>query len=252
MSNREDSTRLFSTAHAGPVAVLVPAAGTGRRMGGPRKQFRQLGGRPLLVQTLLVFERHPEVDRIVVAVPPGAVVSLEATLRGAGVHKLQAVVPGGGTRQASVGAALQALPDDVAIVLVHDAVRPFVRREDVSRVLDHVRRHGAAALALPVSDTLRYGLEGFFGETVPREGLFRMQTPQGFRRDWFEEAHAAARRDGVQATDDVELVQRLGHAVAIVPGSEQNVKLTTAGDWEWARRFWPQWAAEIPEEAAGR
>ena len=225
------------------VAVLIPAAGQGKRMGGRRKQFRQLGGKPLLVQTALVFERHPAVDHILVAAPAEAVRPLAAELDAWGVQKLAGVMPGGKTRQASVAAALRAVPDEVGVVLVHDAVRPFVRRAEITRVIARVRAEGAAALAIPVADTLRRGADHVFGETVPREGLYRMQTPQGFRRDWFEAAHTFARRRRIRATDDVDLVQRLGHPVAIVSGSEQNLKITTARDWTWAQSFWPHWEA---------
>ena len=227
----------------GEVAVLIPAAGEGTRMGGHRKQFRQLGGKPLLVQTLLVFERHKEIDHILVAAPSEAVVPLEEELRASGVTKLVAVVAGGETRQNSVGAALRAVPDSVALVLVHDAVRPFVDAINISRVIDKIRAQGAAALAIPVADTLRRGIGGAFAETVPRDGLYRMQTPQGFRRDWFEAAHTAAVAQHIQATDDVDLVQRIGIQVVIVPGSTYNLKITTSDDWEWAQRFWPDWQA---------
>ncbi len=225
------------------VAVLIPAAGQGKRMGGHRKQFRQLGGKPLLVQTALVFERHPAVDCILVAAPEEAVRPLAAELASWGVRKLAAVTPGGKTRQESVAAVLRAAPEEVGVALVHDAVRPFVRRAEITRVIARVREEGAAALAVPVVDTLRRGDDHTFGETVSREGLYRVQTPQGFRRDWLEAAHTFARRRRIQATDDVDLVQGLGHPVAIVPGSEQNLKITTASDWAWAQSFWPYWEA---------
>ena len=229
----------------GTVAVLIPAAGQGTRLGGHRKQFRRLGGEPLLVQTLRVFERHGEVDYLLVAAPVEATDALEAEFRRVGLSKLTAVVAGGDTRQASVGAALKAVPSDVEVVLVHDAVRPFVAAAHLSAVIQAVREFGAAALALPVVDTVRYGLDAHFGDTVPRAGLYRMQTPQGCRRDWFEEAHAQACRRPFQATDDVELVQRLGRPVQIVEGSPRNIKITTPEDWELAQLLWPHWEAEM-------
>jgi 2-C-methyl-D-erythritol 4-phosphate cytidylyltransferase len=228
---------------AGTVAVLIPAAGQGTRLGGHRKQFRRLGGEPLLVQTLRVFERHAEIDYLLVAAPAEATNALEAELRRVGLSKLMTVVAGGTTRQASVRAALAATPSDVDVVLVHDAVRPFVKAEHLSAVIRAVRTAGAAALALPVVDTVRYGVDDGFGETVPRTGLFRMQTPQGFRRDWFEEAHARACEHSVEATDDVELVQRIGRPVRIIEGSPRNIKITTPEDWELAQLLWPHWEA---------
>ncbi len=229
---------------AGTVAVLIPAAGQGTRLGGNRKQFRRLGGEPLLVQTLRVFERHSEIDYLLVAAPAEATEALEAELRRVGLSKLFAVVAGGATRQASVHAALAAVPTGVDVVLVHDAVRPFAEAGHLSAVIRAVRTDGAAALALPVVDTMRYGVEACFGDTAPRTGLFRMQTPQGFRRDWFEEAHAQASRQPIEATDDVELVQRIGRPVQIIEGSPRNIKITTPEDWALAQLLWPYWEAE--------
>ena len=233
---------------AGHVGVIVPAAGRGSRMGGHRKQFRVLGGRSVLVQTLLVFERHREVDHIVVATPEEAVEPLRAELKRVGISKLYDVVSGGSTRQASVRAALDGMPEDVDVVLIHDAVRPFVRRARVSAVIDAVREHGAASLALGVADTLRRCDDDTFGETVPREGLCRMQTPQGFRRDWILEAHDRAERDGYTATDDVDLVQRTGKSVRRVDGRAENIKITTPDDWDGATRYWPLWEQVLEDE----
>jgi 2-C-methyl-D-erythritol 4-phosphate cytidylyltransferase len=211
-------------------------------MGGPRKQFRLLGGQSLLVQTLRLFEEVPDVGYIVVAAPEDAVPGLEAALYEAGLKRPVVVVQGGATRQASVGLALATVPDSAGVILVHDAVRPFVTVAQVEAVIASVRMYGAAALAVPVTDTVRRGREGCFEETLSRTGLYRMQTPQGSRRSWLLDAYAAAAEQGTEATDDVELVQRLGHPVHIVEGSAYTVKITTSADWEMARLIWPSWA----------
>lgn len=214
-------------------------------MGGERKQFRLLGGRPLLVQTLLAFELHPQVQHIVVAAPADCLAFFEDELSAAGITKLHSVVGGGSTRQDSVGHALGALPDSADVVLVHDAVRPFIRHDHISAIIDAVVEHGAAALAIPVTDTLRQGNEGEFGATVPRAGLYRMQTPQGFQRAIFQKAHEDAARNGVQTTDDVALVMRLEQAVHIIDGGPENIKITTPGDWEMANVLWTYWQAKV-------
>ncbi len=222
------------------VTVLVPAAGRGARMGGARKQYRNLGGVPLLVQTLRVFERHPRVDYIVVAAPEGDTEWVASDLHTRGFRKIHAVISGGTSRQDSVAAALGATPpigsvsSDMDIVLVHDAVRPFVPAECVDAVISAALQEGAAALALPVSDTLRTVSRGVFAETVDRERLCRMQTPQAFRRVWLEEAHRAARSEGRDASDDVALVQHIGRPVVLVAGSPLNIKVTTPADFELA------------------
>lgn len=229
------------------VAVLVPAAGRGTRLGGVRKQLRQLGGAPVVVQTLRALQRCAAVGHLVVAGPSGDEgTQLRGRVEEAGLEKLHAVVEGGASRQASVQRALRAAPGDVRVVLVHDAVRPFVRAERVRAVVRAVRAHGAAALAVPVSDTLRRGREGRFGETVDRAGCFQMQTPQGFRRAWLaraltQAAEAASPDGSPHATDDVALVQRAGHTVQIVAGDRRNFKITTPADWKLAEMLWPMW-----------
>ena len=234
------------------VAELIPAAGEGRRLGGPRKQFRTLGDRPLLVQVLLVFERHPAVDHLIVAVPEPHVQEVSDRLQAEGLSSLGAVVSGGDSRQSSVRHALRAVPGPVDIVLVHDAVRPFVRAEEVTAVVREARTHGAASLAMPVADTLRRADDAVFGETVPRRDLYRMQTPQGFRRAWLEEAHRqAAAADGRPATDDVGLVQRTGRDVHLVEGRRRNFKITTTGDWQMAQQLWAAWSAAPDRSPAG-
>lgn len=225
----------------GEVAVLVPAAGQGTRLGGTRKQFRTLGGQPLLIQTLRAFERHPAIDHLIVAAPPDHVRDTSDALQAAGITKLLAVVSGGGSRQESVRLALRAAPATADAILVHDAVRPFVMPDAIEAVVDAVRRQGAAALAVPLADTLRRGTDDTFEETVPRTDLYRMQTPQGARRALFEAAHRHAAREGFTATDDVELVQHLGHDVRIVTGSAHNFKITTSEDWALAQQLWPHW-----------
>lgn len=221
------------------VGVVIPAGGSGRRMGGDRKQYRRLGDAPVLVQTLRAFMQHPEIGPCVAVVPDDAV---EDTRRQLEAARLAAdVVAGGDTRQASVGNGLAALPASVEWVLVHDAVRPFVSAALIARVLAAVRASGAAAPAVPVADTLRRGADHRFGETVSREGLWAMQTPQAARRDLLEIAYARA--GGALATDEVGLLQRAGVEVTLVEGDARNIKLTRPEDWEVALALWPSWRA---------
>jgi len=206
--------------------------------GAPSKQFRSLGGAPVLVQTLRAFARHPDVGPLVVAVPAGQEAPTVEMLRA--FDLVAAVVTGGATRQASVAAGVRALAADVEVVLVHDAVRPFVSRSVIASVVAAARQHGAAATAVPVADTLRQGGRGpLFGETVSRDGLWAMQTPQAVRRDWL--LRAAANASGFMATDEVGLLQHDGRAVWIVEGEAQNVKLTRPADWALAEALWTAW-----------
>ena len=217
------------------VAVLVPAGGVGARLGGRTpKQFLRLGRTPILVATVGHFRRHPAVVTVVVAVPPVWLARARRLLaRGRGARVL--VVEGGATRHESVWRALQAAPADADIVVVHDAVRPFIDRALVDSVVGAAAETGAAICALPVAETVKRVRAGLVEATVDRAGLWAVQTPQAFRADLLREAHEKARRDGIVATDDAMLVERLGHAVRVVEGRVRNVKITTPADLRRAR-----------------
>jgi 2-C-methyl-D-erythritol 4-phosphate cytidylyltransferase len=224
------------------VTVVVPAAGEGRRMrqpGEPSKQFRELGGAPLLVQTLRALERSETVSAIVVAGPEDGLSALSDHLAAFGLRKVHAVVAGGATRQDSVGRALAAAPAGTDLVLVHDAVRPFISRARLAAVAAAAAEHGAAALAVPVADTLRSVRDGLFAEEVDREGLWRMQTPQAARLALLREAHE--RFGDLPGTDEVFLLRQAGARVALVRGEAINFKITTPADWELALAVWPAW-----------
>jgi len=217
------------------IVAVVPAGGSGRRMGLRRpKQFLTLGGSPLIVRTLRALGRA--VDGIVVTAPAG---SVEATRRLLARHRVPgvlAVVEGGDERQDSVRHGLAALPAGARWVVVHDAVRPFIDPDLVARVLSAARAHGAATCGVPVRDTVKRVRETLVDSTLDRDGLWLTQTPQAFRRELLCEAHDKARRDGYRGTDDAVLVERLGERVAMVAGSPSNLKITTPDDLRAARR----------------
>jgi len=216
--------------------ALVPAAGTGSRVGGRRpKQFLRVRGVPLLVLTLRALAAAREVAGIVVAAPPRAVETTRALLERYGIPRLVGVVAGGRERQESVWLGLQALAADAEIVVVHDAVRPFITRALIDAVIDGARCHGAAVCGLPVRETVKRVREGRVEATVDRVALWTIQTPQAFRAALLREAHDKARRDGFVGTDDAMLVERLGHPVRVVPGLAGNVKITTPEDLRRAR-----------------
>ncbi|OLC13368.1 MAG: 2-C-methyl-D-erythritol 4-phosphate cytidylyltransferase [Candidatus Rokubacteria bacterium 13_1_40CM_69_27] len=216
--------------------MVIPAGGVGTRLGHRTpKQFLRLGGVPILVATARHFARHPAVQAIVVAAPDAHARRAARAL--ARLGQRVAVVAGGATRQESVWRALQATPAHAEIVVVHDAVRPFITRRLIDAVLRAARRHGAAICALPIAETVKRVRGGFAEETLDRSQLCAVQTPQAFRAALLREAHEKAQRDGVVGTDDAMLVERLGHAVCVVPGSEMNVKITTPADLRRARAW---------------
>ena len=217
-------------------AAVVVAAGQGERAkrdGAPPKQYRRIGGLPVLTRTLRALGAHPAIDRIVVVLgrdPPH-----EDAIRG--LPKIAGTAPGGATRQQSVHAGLEALArNPPERVLIHDGVRPFVRPDLVNRVLAALDHAPAAAPACPVTDTLKRCRDGRVHETVLRDGLFAVQTPQGFRYRDILAAHRAAGRDDL--TDDLAVAELAGLEVSIVPGDRDNMKLTTNEDFaEAERRF---------------
>jgi 2-C-methyl-D-erythritol 4-phosphate cytidylyltransferase len=220
---------------AGPdVWVVVPAGGRGLRMG-RKKQDIRVGPWPVLRWTLAVLEGTREVQGVVVAVPAEDVGVWRRRLRGC--RKVRAVVAGGRERQASVARGLAAVPATVPWILVHDGVRPCITRELVRRVIEATRAHGAAIPALPVAETLKRGAGGWVKETAPRDGLWAIQTPQGFRAELLREAHRRAAADGILGTDDGALVERLGARVRLVAGLPGNVKITHPEDVPLARRL---------------
>ena len=220
----------------GDIAVLVPAGGIGARLGSRTpKQFLALGREPILAATLRHFRRHPRVGAVVVAAPAAHVERTRRLFRGRRGAALT-VVAGGPTRQESVRLALQAAPAAADLILVHDAVRPFLTRALIDALVAAAERDGAAICALPISETVKRVRDGLVEGTVDREGLWAVQTPQAFRAAVLREAHDKARRDGFVGTDEAMLVERLGHPVRVVPGLPENVKITTPDDLRRARR----------------
>lgn len=215
------------------VVAIVPAAGRGIRMGGSvPKQFLSLGGEPLIVQSLRTLQAASVVDQIVLAVPLADVKYCEdeIVLRHR-FTKVTCVVPGGAERQDSVWHALAHVHSEAEIVLIHDAVRPFVTQGMIEEVVTAARKEGAAIIALPMRDTVKQvRADGTIERTVDRTPLWLAQTPQAFRRDWIEAAHKKAHDEGIRATDDAFLMEWLGYSVSVVEGSGENIKVTRPED----------------------
>jgi len=217
-------------------AALVLAAGRGERLGSALpKAFVPLAGRSLLARSLAALAAVPEIDLVIPVVAADALERFAAlAAERAGIPKLATAVPGGSERQDSMAAGLAALPPDVAWVAVHDAARPLVRAHDVARVIAAAYASGAALLVTPVTDTVKRVRHGVVLETPDRAECFAAQTPQVFRTELLREALEKARAEGVLATDDAQLVERLGVAVRAVEGDPTNRKITRPEDLAWA------------------
>ncbi len=214
------------------VGVIIVAGGSGSRVGGDElKQFRWIAGKPMLLHSVQAFMAREDVVSVVVVLPARYAGDPPPWLFQCDVDRLM-VSLGGRTRTESVSNGLEDLVDEAATVLVHDAARPFVTSDTIDRVIAQARTGTAALAALPVVDTLKQvDAGGRVTATVPREQLWRAQTPQGFPRQMIVDAHAAARREKRVATDDAALCEALGFPVVVVPGSERAMKITEAGDF---------------------
>jgi 2-C-methyl-D-erythritol 4-phosphate cytidylyltransferase len=230
------------------IAAIVPAAGLGTRMGSDLpKQFLELDGLPLIIFTLRRLATCAAITEFFVATRSDDVSSLQDKVSKAGLGKPARVVQGGGTRQQSVANALAQVDPATEIVLVHDAVRPFVTTAQVERVIAEARARGAAILGIPAIDTVKEVKRATLPEdvalisaTIPRERIVLAQTPQVFSYALLRDAFRKAEEDGVTASDEAALVERFGHDVFVVLGSERNLKITRPADMELARFYLEQ------------
>lgn len=236
------------------VAVILPAAGLGTRMGRStaektgtsRKQFMLLDGSPILLHTIRKFASCALVTEIVVALRREDIAWVRTMLEGEAWPKPVRLVEGGDTRQQSVGNALASLAPDTDVVAVHDAVRPFVNVEAIEQVIREAAGSGAAIVGIVPVDTVKQVRKNKIHGTLPREHLVLAQTPQAFRYPLLLEAFQQAREDGFTGTDESSLVERLERVdVCVVAGSDRNIKITKPSDMDLARLF-------LAEEAARR
>jgi 2-C-methyl-D-erythritol 4-phosphate cytidylyltransferase len=196
---------------------------------GYNKLFLKLGDRPILVHTLQVFENDPSCEGIILAVKAEEQPSIQEMLSEFSITKVTAIVEGGGERQNSVAACIRAYEGE-EIVLVHDAARPFIRRNVIAELVSVAEAHGAAIAGVQAKDTMKYAPGGIVEETVDREKLWIVQTPQAFRYALLREASDKAVADRFLGTDESMLVERLGHPVRMVESTYDNVKMTTQED----------------------
>jgi 2-C-methyl-D-erythritol 4-phosphate cytidylyltransferase len=238
------------------VAVILPAAGLGTRMGRgsaektgtSRKQFMLLEGSPILMHTVRKFAASDRVSEIVVVAPAADLQWVGELLAVEFPPSRVRVVEGGNSRQQSVENGLGALRQQADLVAVHDAVRPFIDLETIHAAFDEAAESGAAIVGVPVVDTVKQVSRSTgkvkIRATIPREKLVLAQTPQVFRRDLLERAFQLAREDGFIGTDEASMVERLDVEVNVVLGTDRNIKITKPGDMELAHLFFQEDAAK--------
>ncbi|MBN2105461.1 2-C-methyl-D-erythritol 4-phosphate cytidylyltransferase [bacterium] len=215
----------------GTVVAIVAAGGTGKRMGhAVPKQFLLLHKKPLLIHTLQTLDNCSLVDEVIVGIPLSQIPTAEQLLKDWHIQKVSRVIAGGKERQDTVSNALKVVRQDASIIFTHDAVRPLVSVKKIEETIRIASKEGAAILAVREKCTVKRVIEGRVSETMDRHDLWQVQTPQAFHARWLQDAYQSARRDGVQATDDAMLVERMNLPVCIVEGEDRNIKITSPED----------------------
>ncbi|HVI40325.1 MAG TPA: 2-C-methyl-D-erythritol 4-phosphate cytidylyltransferase, partial [Anaerovoracaceae bacterium] len=213
-------------------AVIIAAAGSGKRMGGGiPKQYGNLGGMSILARAVKAFADLKEIHQITIVTNEDYLDRCRAELDGLGLMpKVREILTGGQERQDSIYRAIQRLPEDADLVLIHDGARPFVTRELILRTIEAAKIHGAAVAAVPIKDTIKMVEGNQLTKTLDRRYLYSVQTPQGFRKDILVRAYDEAYRKNYYGTDDAVLVERTGEKVYVVKGDYNNIKITTMED----------------------
>ncbi|MBD7983677.1 2-C-methyl-D-erythritol 4-phosphate cytidylyltransferase [Sporosarcina sp. Sa2YVA2] len=210
--------------------VLIPAAGSGSRMGaGFNKLFLELVDKPILIHTLEVFENDPSCEGMILSVKEEERLDISRMIAQFGITKVKMLVEGGAERQQSVAACIHAHPSN-GIILVHDAARPFIRHEVIRQLVETADVQGAAIAGVRVKDTMKTASDTIVEGTIDRSTLWSIQTPQAFRYEVLKEASDKAEADGFLGTDESMIVERLGFPVHIVESAYDNVKMTTKED----------------------
>ena len=222
--------RLFRKKQKDPhCSVVVVAAGSSERMGAD-KMLMTLGAKPVIIRTLMAFQKSPLVDDIVVVTRPEKIMGLADMIKLYDISKVTQVISGGATRMESALAGVSAVRKGAKLIAIHDGARPLVSQQVLEEAILRAAQCGAAAPAVPVKDTVKQAENGIVSATLDRSRLYAVQTPQVFEVALIKAALARALEDGAELTDDCSAVERLGIGVALTKGSYANLKLTTPED----------------------
>ena len=215
------------------ISAIIPAAGSGERFGG-KKQLKIMGNRPLMFKTISPFISSDLITEIVLVVPKNDVEQVEQELKSIVSAKPLKVISGGKTRQQSVHKGLTVTEDSAELICIHDAVRPFITEALIEKVVNKCKEHDGVILAQPSTDTVKKVIDDQILETLPRELIWRAQTPQVFSKLALREALELAEAENIHGTDEASLLERIGYQVGFVEGSSLNIKITTEEDWIFA------------------
>ncbi|HEM55960.1 MAG: 2-C-methyl-D-erythritol 4-phosphate cytidylyltransferase [Thermodesulfobacterium geofontis] len=213
------------------IIAIVPSAGKGERIKAEKpKQFLEIKGIPLLIYTLLKFEKHPQIDGIILSVSSEYISYTEKLISSYNLKKVLKITEGGKTRQDSVFKGIKVAPPKAEIFLVHDAVRPFVSSDLISKIIDNTKILGACVPAIPIRDTINRVFQGEIIENINRTNLFCIQTPQGIRAKILKNLLEKAQKENLIFSDESTLLLHYGYKVKIIEGFFLNFKITYPED----------------------
>ena len=221
------------------ITAIIPAAGDGERFG-EKKQLKLLNGRPLIFHTIQPFVKSELINEIVVVVPKEDVYQLSREFKSTITSKKIEVVKGGKTRQQSVNNGLRISDEESELICVHDGVRPFVTLTLIEKVIKASKGHDGAILALPSTDTIKKVMGDQILETLPRETIWRAQTPQVFSKIALKEAIEIAIDEKLEGTDESSILEKIGYQIGFVESSSLNIKITTKEDWIFAKAIYKE------------
>lgn len=213
------------------VSAIIVAAGSSTRMGGISKQFLELCGCPVLIHTLRAFQLSNSVQEIIVAAKKQDIENIQSLINQYRIEKCRKIVAGGATRQESVACGLKNISEDAAFVAIHDGARPLITPQDIDKMVHCAFNCDACTIGMPVIDTIKKtDTHRYIIETPDRSVLYAVQTPQVFEVSLYRAAMEKACREGKDFTDDCQLLEYIGHPVAIISGRRDNIKITTPED----------------------
>ena len=219
------------------ITAIIPAAGDGERFG-EKKQLKLLKGRPLIFHTIQPFVKSELINEIIVVVPKDDVSQLSRDFKSTITSKKIEVVEGGETRQQSVYNGLRISDEESKLICVHDGVRPFVTLPLIEKVIKASMEHDGAILAAPSTDTIKKVMGDQILETLPRQTIWRAQTPQVFSKPALKEAIQIAIDEKLEGTDEASILEKIGYQIGFVEGSSLNIKITTKEDWIFAKAIY--------------
>lgn len=221
------------------ITAIIAAAGFGERFG-EKKQLKLLNGRPLLFHTIQPFIKSELISEILVVVPKDDVIRVDREFKSTLTSKKIGVISGGKTRQESVNNGLKISDKESELICVHDGVRPFVTLSLIEKVIKASMEHDGAILAAPSSDTIKKIMGDQILETLPRETIWRAQTPQVFSKAALEEAIQIAIDENLEGTDESSILEKIGYQIGFIEGSPLNIKITTKEDWVFAKAIYKE------------